>query len=53
LPWGGDECGEILEAWHEYLTFVVSLQAIFAGLATLVWLLVVTVPDEEDTKAQS
>jgi hypothetical protein len=53
LPWGGDECGEILEAWHEYLTFVVSLQAIFAGLATLVWLLVVTVPDEEDTKAES
>jgi hypothetical protein len=53
LPWGGDECGEILEAWHEYLTFVVSLQAIFAGLATLVWLLVVTVPDAEDTKAES
>ena len=46
LPWGGDECGEILEAWHEYLTFVVLLQAIFTGLATLVWLLVVTVPDE-------
>jgi hypothetical protein len=53
LPWGGDECGEILEAWHEYLTFVVSLQAIFTGLATLVWLLVVTVPDEGDTKAES
>jgi hypothetical protein len=31
----------------------VSLQAIFTGLATLVWLLVVTVPDEEDTKAES
>ncbi len=53
LPWGGDECGEILEAWHEYLTFVLSLQAIFTGLATLVWLLVVTVPDEEDTKTES
>ena len=53
LPWGGDECGEILEAWHEYLTFVVSLQAIFTGLATLMWLLVVTVPDEEDTKTES
>jgi hypothetical protein len=37
----------------QYLTFVVSLQAIFAGPATLVWLLVVTVPDEEDTKAES
>ena len=46
-------CGEILEAWHEYLTFVVPLQAIFTGLATLVWLLVVTVPDEEDTKTES
>jgi hypothetical protein len=31
----------------QYLTFVVSLQA------TLVWLLVVTVPHEEDTKAES
>jgi hypothetical protein len=37
----------------QYLTFVVSVQAIFAGLATLVWLLVVTVPHEEDTKAES
>jgi hypothetical protein len=37
----------------QYLTFVVSLQAIFAGLATLVWLLVVTVPHEEDNKAES
>jgi hypothetical protein len=53
LPWGGDECGEILEAWHEYLTFVVSLQAIFTGVATLVWLLVVTVPDEGETDAES
>jgi len=53
LPWGDDECGQILEAWHEYLAFVVSLQAIFTGLASLVWLLVVNVPDEEGTKAES
>jgi hypothetical protein len=52
-PWGDDECGQILEAWHEYLAFVVSLQAIFTGLASLVWLLVVNVPDEEGTKAES
>jgi hypothetical protein len=36
LPWSGDECGEILNAWHEYLTFVSTLQAVFTGLATLV-----------------
>jgi hypothetical protein len=50
LPWVDAECGQILEARHEYLAFVVSLQAIFTGLASLVWLLVVNVPDEEGTK---
>ena len=45
LPWSDDECGEILSAWHEYLTFVVTLQAVFTGLVTLVWLLVVNRPD--------
>jgi hypothetical protein len=53
LPWGDDECGQMLEAWHEYPAFVVSLRAIFTGLASLVWLLVVNVPDEEGTKAES
>lgn len=53
LPWGGDECGEILEAWHEYLTFVVSLQAVFTGLVSLVWVLVVNVPQEGDVQAES
>ena len=47
LPWAGDECGEVLDAWHEYLTFVVSLQAIFTAIATLVWVLVVNMPDDE------
>jgi hypothetical protein len=46
LPWAGNECGEVLAGWHEYLTFVVSLQAIFTALATLVWVLVVNVPDD-------
>jgi hypothetical protein len=53
LPLGSDECGEIPNAWHEYLGFVVSLQAVFTGLASLVWLLVVNVPNEEGTKAES
>ncbi len=47
LPWPGDECGEILNAWHEYLTFVLSLQAVFVGLATLVWLLMVNVQEAD------
>ena len=53
LPFGDDECGEILAAWHEYLSFVLSLQAIFTGLATLVWLLMVNVPDDKDSNAES
>lgn len=48
LPWAGDECGEVLDGWHEYLTFIVSLQAIFTAIATLVWVLVVNVPDAPD-----
>jgi hypothetical protein len=48
LPWSGNECGEVLAAWHEYLAFVVSLQAIFTALATLVWVLVVNEPDDPD-----
>jgi hypothetical protein len=53
LPWGGDECGEILVAWHEYLTFVVSLQAVATGLVSLVWLLVVNVPEDGEARADS
>lgn len=45
LPWVGTGCGEVLATWHEYLAFIVSVQGVFIGLATLVWLLVVTTPD--------
>lgn len=47
LPWAGDKCGEVLTAWHEYLAFIVSLQAIFTALATLVWVIVVNMPDDD------
>ncbi len=40
-------CGDVLPAWHEYLAFVVSVQATAIGLATLVWLLVVNSPEEQ------
>ncbi len=53
LPWRNDECGQILAGWHEYLTFVFSLQAIFTGLVTLVWLLIVNVPNPGETTAES
>jgi hypothetical protein len=53
LPWRNDECGQILAGWHEYLTFVFSLQAIFTGLITLVWLLIVNVPNSGETTAES
>lgn len=53
LPLGSDEWGAIPNAWHQYVAFVVSLQAVFTRLASLVWLLAVNVPDEEGTKAES
>lgn len=46
LPWAGSGCGGVLGYWHEYLTFVVAVQGIATGLATLLWLLVVSVPDQ-------
>jgi hypothetical protein len=46
LPWGGSGCGEVLGYWHEYLTFVISVQGVATGVATLVWVLVVSAPDQ-------
>lgn len=48
LPWGGTGCGEVLGYWHEFLTFVIAVQGVATGLATLVWVLVVTAPDQRD-----
>jgi len=36
----------VLGYWHEYLTFVVSVQGVATGLATLIWLLVASSPDQ-------
>jgi hypothetical protein len=36
----------VLGYWHEFLTFVIAVQAVATGLATLVWLLVVSGPDQ-------
>jgi len=46
LPWAGTGCGGVLGYWHEYLTFVVAVQGIATGLATLLWLLVANTPDQ-------
>jgi hypothetical protein len=45
LPWADTGCGGVLGYWHEYLTFVVSVQGVATGLATLIWLLVANSPD--------
>jgi hypothetical protein len=45
LPWADTGCGGVLGYWHEYLTFVVSVQGVATGLATLMWLLVASSPD--------
>ena len=46
LPWADTGCGGVLGYWHEYLTFVVSVQGVATGLATLIWLLVASSPDQ-------
>ena len=46
LPWADIGCGGVLGYWHEYLAFVVSVQAVATGLATLMWLLVTSAPDQ-------
>lgn len=48
MPWAGTGCGEVLGYWHEFLTFVITVQGVATGLATLVWLLVVSTPDQRD-----
>lgn len=45
LPWDGQGCDDVLSTWHEYVAFLFAVQAIFTGLATLVWLLVSSTPD--------
>lgn len=45
LPWDGQGCGDVLSRWHEYFAFLLAVQAVFTGLATLVWLLVASTPD--------
>lgn len=45
LPWDGKGCGDVLSRWHEYIGFLLAVQAVFTGLATLVWLLVARAPD--------
>lgn len=46
LPWADTGCGGVLGYWHEYLTFVVAIQGLATGLATLMWLLVASSPDQ-------
>lgn len=46
LPWADTGCGGVLGYWHEYLTFVVAVQGVATGLATLLWLLVSSTPDQ-------
>lgn len=42
----GPACGTAA-VWHEYITFVVSIQAVAIGLTTLVWLLLVDAVGQE------
>lgn len=46
LPWDGKGCGDVLSGWHEYMAFLFAVQGIFTGLATLIWLLVASTPDD-------
>ena len=53
LPWDGKGCGDVLSRWHEYIAFLLAVQAIFTGLATLIWLLVARAPDGARSETES
>jgi hypothetical protein len=48
LPWDGLGCDDVLSSWHEYVAFLLAVQGMFTGLATLVWVLVASTPDAPD-----
>ena len=52
LPWEGVGCGQVLSKWHEYIVFVLTLQGVFMGLATLIWQLLVALPDAKPEPAR-
>ncbi len=51
LPWEGLGCGQVLSKWHEYIVFVLTLQGVFIGLTTLVWQLLVALPEARPVEA--
>lgn len=53
LPWDGRGCDDVLSSWHEYVAFLLAVQGIFTGLATLVWLLVASTSDDASISTTS
>lgn len=51
LPLSNADCGRVLEVWHEYSAFVLTLDACSVALAMLVWALLITPsPDRPSQK---
>lgn len=50
VPWDGQGCDDVLPSWHEYIAFLLAVQGVSTGLATLVWLLVASTPDASPTQ---
>lgn len=48
LPWDGAGCSDVLQPWHEYLAFTVSLQAIFMALTTVLWMLLASLSSDDE-----
>jgi hypothetical protein len=40
LPRSNEGCGNVLDGWHEYAAFVLTLEAVFVALALLAWAVV-------------
>ena len=40
LPKSNQGCDDLLSGWHEYTAFVLTLEACFVALATLMWALI-------------
>jgi hypothetical protein len=48
-----NETGELLNGWHEYIAFMMTLEAIFVALSTLVWAALPEAPDRPATQRES
>ncbi|MBB5874541.1 hypothetical protein F4553_007975 [Allocatelliglobosispora scoriae] len=50
LPWTNARCGDTLQGWHEYVAFILTLEACSVALASLVWAVTFRSPEPRDRR---